>query len=38
MLVFAEDDDAAGGLVGGFEGFFQAKATVAELDAEAGSA
>ena len=34
-LVFAQDDDAAGGLFGGFKGFFQAEATFAELDPEA---
>ncbi len=37
-LVFAEDDDAAGDLVGGFEGLFEAEAAVAEFDAEAGAA
>ena len=37
QLVFAEDDDAAGGLVGGFEGFLEAEAAVAKLDGEAGA-
>jgi len=35
QLVFAKDDDVAGGLVGGFKGFFEAKAAVAQLDPEA---
>ena len=33
-LVFAQDDDGAGGLVGGFKGFFQPEAAVAQLDAQ----
>ncbi len=31
-LVFAEDDDAAGGLVGGFEGLLEAETAVAQFD------
>jgi hypothetical protein len=35
LLVFAEEDDVVGELVSNFEGFPEAKCTVAELDAEA---
>src|SRR5450432_2496995 len=37
-LVAAEDDDFSGELVGGLERFFESKAGVAQLDAEAGAA
>ena len=37
-LVFAEDDDGAGGLVGGFEGLFEAEAAFSQFDTQAGAA
>ncbi len=38
MLVFAEDHDAAGNLVGGFKRLLQSEAAVAKLDAQARAA
>ena len=38
QLVFAEDDDGASRLVGGFEGFFQPEAAFSELDARTADA
>src|ERR1022692_1771181 len=37
-FVFAEEHDGPGHLVGGFEGFLEAEAAVAELDAKAAAA
>ena len=37
-LVFAQDDDGAGALVGRFKGFFETKAAFSQFDTEAGAA